>query len=116
MCALGGHHLRVKINADIIEAFCLQWALIPSHFQLITQQLLNPIPEWPHKVLSHQPEVCVQVEVGVCVALRGEVGSEEGPVVRLELLYGWIDGYGPEILLIFFTWVRHKRRFSETKI
>ena len=47
----------------------------------------------------------VKVEVGVCVALRGEVGSKEGPVVLMELVRSWVDGYVPEILLVF-TWVR----------
>ncbi|KAG7226681.1 hypothetical protein INR49_014029 [Caranx melampygus] len=82
----------------------MQLPLFLTQLPLVTEQLLNPIPEWPHEVLSHQPEVCVEVEMGACVALRDEVGSEEGPVVWVELLNSWIDSYGPEILVFFFTW------------
>ncbi len=76
------------------------------------KQLLDPLTKWPHKVLSQQPEVCVKVEVGVCVALGGEVGSKEGPVVLMELLKSWVEGYGPEILLFFFNWIRNSGIFG----
>lgn len=60
--------------------------------------------------------MCVKVEVGVCIALRGEVGSKEGPVVLVELFRSWVDGYGPEVLLLFFTWVRKSGSFSYISI
>lgn len=78
-----------------------------SHVYLVLEQLLDPLTEWSHKVLSQQAKVRVKVDVCVCVASRGEVGSEEGSVVLLELLRGWVDGYSPEILLLFLTWVRN---------
>lgn len=48
----------------------------------------------------------------VCVALGGEVGSEEGPLVLMELLRCGVDGYGPEILLIFCSGVREMQHWS----
>lgn len=105
--ALGHHQFGVKIYSDVIKALLLQWIITPSFVHFVLKELLDPLTEWPHKVLSQQPEVRVEVEVGVCVALRGEVGSQEGPVFLMELLTSWVDGYGPEILLIFFTWVRN---------
>lgn len=111
MSALGHHHLCVKIYADIIKALGPQWLIAPSHVYLVLEQLLDPLTEWPHKVLPQQTEVRVKVEMRVCVALRGEVGSKEGPVVLLELFRSWVDGYGPEILLLFFNWVGSNEQF-----
>lgn len=111
MRTLGHHQLCVKIHSDVIEALGLQWLITASYGHLVPSQLLDPLPERPYKVFSQQPEVCVKVEVGVCVALRGEVGSEEGPVLLLELLWGWVDRYGSEILLLFLTWVRNNGSF-----
>lgn len=108
MGALGHHQPCVKIHSDIVKALLLQWTVAPAHVHLVPKQLLDPLPERPHKVLSQQSEVRVKVEVGVCVALRGEVGSQEGPVVLMELLRSRVDGYGPEILLLFFTLVRKR--------
>lgn len=101
--ALGHHQSCIKIYSDIIKALCLQRFITPPHVHLVLKQLLDPFPEWPHKVLSQQAEVCVKVKVGVCVALRGEVGPEKGPVFLTKLLRGWVDRYGPEILLVFST-------------
>lgn len=67
---------------------------------MVPEQLLDPLAEWPHKVLSQQPEVCVEVELGAGVALRGEVGSEERPLVLVELLRGRVDRQGPEVLAL----------------
>lgn len=102
MGTFGCHQLCIKIYSDIIKLF---WLIGSFHVPLVPKKLLDPITEWPHKIFSEQPEVRVQVEVGVCVALRGEVGSKEGLLVLMELLWSWVDGYGPEILLLFFTWV-----------
>lgn len=107
MRTFGHHQLCVKIYSDIIKLVCLQWLIGSFHVHMVPKKLLDPVTEWPHKVLSQQPEVRVQVEVGVCVALRGEVGSKEGLLVLMELLRSWVDGYIPEILLFFFTWIRN---------
>ncbi len=112
LCALGHHQLHVKIYSDIIESLRLQLFLVHSHVHLVLKQLLDPLAEWSHKVLSQQSEVRVKVEVGVCVTLRGEVGSEEGLDVLMELLGRRVDGYGPVVLLIFPTWVRNGVTFS----
>lgn len=116
MRALGHHQSCVKIYSDIIKAPCLQLFITPSHVHLVSKQLLDPLTKWPHKVLSQQPEVCVKVKVGVCVALSGEVGSKKRPLVLMKLLRGWVDGYGPEILLIFSTWVKNSGSFNCTYI
>lgn len=114
--ALRHHHFCVKIYSDIIKALCPQWLITPSHVFLVLEQFLYPLTKWPHKVLSQQTEVSVKVEVCVCVALRGEVGSKEGPVLQLELLRSWADGYGPEILLLFVTWVGNSEHFVSMKL
>lgn len=48
--------------------------------------------------------------MGVCVALGGEIGSKEGPLVLMELLRCGVDGYGPEVLLILCAGVREMQR------
>lgn len=45
----------------------------------------------------------VKVDVGARVALGGEVRSEEGSLVLVELLRCGVDGYDPEILLVSCT-------------
>lgn len=65
--ALGHHQLRVKVYSDIIEALRLQSTA--SNVLLAPEQLLDPLAERPHKVLSQQAEMRVEVEFGVCVAL-----------------------------------------------
>lgn len=52
----------------------------------------------------------VKVDVGARVALGGEVGSEEGSLVLVELLKCGVDGYGPEILLVSCAGVRETQR------
>lgn len=104
MCAFGHNKLRIKINPDVIKVLGLCWNHVASQVHLDIQQLLDPLPKWSDKVLSEQPEVSVEVEVGVCVTLTGEVGSQKWLVVLLELLRSWIDWYGPEILLFFITY------------
>lgn len=44
------------------------------------------------------------------VALGGEVGSEEGSLVLVELLTCGVDGYGSEILLVSCAGVRETQR------
>lgn len=105
-CVFGENQSCIKIYSDVIKVLCLQQRIPPSHVHLFPKQLLDPITEWPNKVLSQQAEVRVKVDLGVCVPLRGEVGSKKGPLVLMELLWSWVDGYSPEILLLFFTWVR----------
>lgn len=106
--ASGKSHLCVKIDPDIVKALCPQRLIPHSHVHLTSKNLLDSITERAHKVLPQQTEVRVKVDVGVCVALGGEVGSKEGPLFLVELLRCGVDGYGPEILLIFCARVRER--------
>lgn len=112
MGASGKNHLCVKIDSDVVKALFSQILISHSRVHLTSKNLLDSITEWAHKVLSHQTEVRVEVDVGVCVALGGEVGSKEGPLVPMELLGCWVDGYSPEILLIFCTGVTKMQYWS----
>ena len=95
-------NLGVKIYSDVVKALVLQRFIILSHVTLVLDQLLDPVTERSNKVLPQQSEVCVKVDMGACVALRSEVCSEEGLLFLVELLRSWVDGYSPEIFLLFF--------------
>lgn len=106
--AHGESHVCVQIDSDVIEA--LRRQILTS--RVTVKNLLDSVTERAHKVLSQETEVRVKVDVCVCVALGGEVGSKEGPLVVVELLTSGVDGYGPEILLAFCTRVREKQPWS----
>lgn len=108
--ALGKNHTRVKIDSDVIKTHC-PLKLIPP-FHLVIANLPDSIAERAHKVLSEQTEVRVKVDVGVCIGLGGEVGSEEGPLFHVELFRCGVDGYSPEILQVFCGGVKEKQNWS----
>lgn len=108
--ASGPNHLCVQIDSDIVKLLCPQRLISGSHVHLTCKNLLDSIAERAHKVLSQQTEVRVKVDVGVCVALGGEVGSKKGPLLLTELLRCGVDRYVPEILLIFCARVREMQQ------
>lgn len=46
--------------------------------------------------------MCVKIDMGVFIALRNEVRSQNGSVV-LKFFRRRVDGHRPEILLVFYT-------------
>lgn len=86
ICGAGGpNNSYVKIDSDVVKLLCPQSLISCSHVLLTRKNLLDSVAERAHKVLSQQAEVRVKVDVGVCVALGGEVGSKEGPLLLMEL-------------------------------
>lgn len=112
-CEFGHQQFGVKIHCDVVKASVCLKTPRPCSFH---EQILDAVTQRSHKVLSHQSEVRVEVETGACVALRSEVLSEEGLLVLMELCMSWIDGYSPEVLLLFFSYSNSEKNQSLTAV